>query len=286
MTEKPTQQEFFVQDPFTEEVKGPLSASDLKQWFSKGGFDAWGVSKSPNGPWTIASQVKGLIRQPPAALPESDTAIKSTVPRDASLDGSGSSDNSKAVAASKPSAAFGSLPIGQSSAQSDLFDWLRRNPFALMIAGGCVLLALGVASDNPVFGGIGFWTAVAGAVAPRLRSKFPKVFASATPLSVGAVLALVIGSVLLLSSVAADTTVDSGTSFGRVHNIGLMNQQRNGMTVGAILMAAGVAMGGLHLHNKRGANTVSVDDENKSCPKCGEAVKRVAVFCKHCKSDI
>ena len=36
MSEKPTPQMFYVQDPFTEEVQGPLSASDLKQRFSGG----------------------------------------------------------------------------------------------------------------------------------------------------------------------------------------------------------------------------------------------------------
>ena len=285
MSEKPKPQVFYVQDLFTEEVQGPLSASDLKQRFSGGGLDEWGVSKSATGPWTPASQVKGL-RQPTAPSPESDTAAKSTVTSSNSLSGGGSVSKSSATATSDSSTAFGSLLKKQSSEHTEWYDRLRRNPFALMIGGGCLLLAIGVASGNEVMLGAGLWTAIAGAAIPRLRSQFPKVFALATPLSVGAVVALVIGSVVLLSSLFADTTVDSGTSFGRVHNIGLMNQQRNGMTMGAILMAAGLAMGGLHLHNKRGASPAFQDSENKSCPKCGESVKRVAVFCKHCKSDI
>ena len=72
MSEKPKPQVFYVQDPFTEEVHGPLSASDLKQRFFGGLLDGWGVSKSTTGPWTPASQVKGL-RQPTAPSPESDT---------------------------------------------------------------------------------------------------------------------------------------------------------------------------------------------------------------------
>ncbi len=63
MAEQTKQQTFFIKDPFTEEVKGPLSVAELKQWFAGGGVEAWGVSKSANGPWTLASQVKGLAPQ-------------------------------------------------------------------------------------------------------------------------------------------------------------------------------------------------------------------------------
>ena len=28
------------------------------------------------------------------------------------------------------------------------------------------------------------------------------------------------------------------------------------------------------------------DFQEKPCPKCGEKIKKVAVYCKHCKSDI
>ena len=285
MSDKPKSQMFYVQDPFTEDVRGPLSASDLRQWFSTGGLDDWGVAKSPTGPWTPASQVKGLSAPTaPAAL--SAVTTMSAATSNSSLSNGGSVGNSTPRTNSEVSGTFGGLLKSQSSGKADGLERLKRNPFALMIGGGCLLLALGIASDNPVIGGAGLWTAIAGAVLPLLRSKFPKVFSAATPLSAGAVVALVIGTLVLLASMNADTTVDSGTSFGRVHNIGLMNQQRNGITFGAILMAAGLAMGGLHLHHKRGAGSASHEGESKSCPKCGENVKRAAVFCKHCKSDI
>lgn len=60
MAENPDQQTFFIQDPFTEEVEGPLTPQQLKQWFAQGSVEDWGVSKSPDGPWTSAAQVKGL----------------------------------------------------------------------------------------------------------------------------------------------------------------------------------------------------------------------------------
>ena len=125
MSEKPTPQMFYVQDPFTEEVHGPLSASDLKQRFSRGGLNAWGVSKSTTGPWTPASQVKGL-RQPTAPSPESDTTAKSTVTSNTSLSGGDSVGKSTATATSDSSASF--------------FGF-----FARITGGGCSLIAIAMA---------------------------------------------------------------------------------------------------------------------------------------------
>jgi hypothetical protein len=65
---------FFIQDPFTEEVKGPLTAQQLRNWFAQGQVGNWGVSKSPDGPWTPAAKVKGLgdsIPPPPRPAPAS-----------------------------------------------------------------------------------------------------------------------------------------------------------------------------------------------------------------------
>jgi hypothetical protein len=89
VTEKAQQQVFFVQDPFTEEVKGPLSVAELKKWFAKGGVEGWSVSKSPNGPWTLAAQVKGLtpakateVAQASSAVPKQLAVTKVASPPD------------------------------------------------------------------------------------------------------------------------------------------------------------------------------------------------------------
>ena len=83
MASTPRQQNFFIQDPFTEDVKGPLDAQQLKQWFAQGAVGDWGVSKSQNGPWTPAAQVKGLApskaSEPPqrvATQSEQPTVVK------------------------------------------------------------------------------------------------------------------------------------------------------------------------------------------------------------------
>lgn len=60
MGEKPEQPMFFIRNLTTQELKGPLTVQQLKQWYSRDSVGAWGVSKSPNGPWTPATQVKGL----------------------------------------------------------------------------------------------------------------------------------------------------------------------------------------------------------------------------------
>jgi hypothetical protein len=82
MADKPKQAEFFIQDPFTEQVKGPLSVQQLKQWFAKGGVEEWGVSKSPNGPWTPARTVKGIAPPPsPPAKPAAPPPSAGVAPR-------------------------------------------------------------------------------------------------------------------------------------------------------------------------------------------------------------
>lgn len=94
MGDIPKQPMFFIQDPFTEEVKGPLTAQQLKQWFTQGSVGDWGVSKSAAGPWTPASQVKGLqpsIAPAPALQqanpPSMATAITSKKPPSAGMAG-------------------------------------------------------------------------------------------------------------------------------------------------------------------------------------------------------
>jgi hypothetical protein len=69
MGEAPKQSMFFIRDPETAEVKGPLTVQQLRQWYSRGVFQVWGVSKSPKGPWILASHVKGLTVATPRSCP-------------------------------------------------------------------------------------------------------------------------------------------------------------------------------------------------------------------------
>lgn len=272
MSEKPQQLGFFIQDPFTEEVRGPFNVPQVKEWYASGGVEDWGVSKSATGPWTPASSVKGLAPSPPASMA---TGLPPALPLEQS------------PALTKTSGA-----VDGSSGQPHRLRAAisTKNSFPAVIGIGVGLFLAGVAIENDVAGGIGVWTAIAGAVAMIVRWRAPafssKIFAKASPVLIGAIVLLLLGGLVFLSSVAADTTVHTGTSFGRVHNIGLMNRQRNGMTVGGVLMAAGLALGGFHLHRNQGGGVASIGKDTKLCPKCGEVVKQAAILCKHCKSDI
>jgi hypothetical protein len=300
MSDKTKQASFFIQDPFTEEVQGPMSVQDLKQWYAKGAVEGWGVSKSPNGPWTPAAEVKGL------ATPKATPAANNVSPLTAAADMSFAARNS-AVGVAAPTAETTAEPATStgkgtqlspaSPGESELNRWLNQNWFLMMILGGVGVLATGVSVGNEVVGGIGLWTAIGGVVGHIVRSRFPAVyakrvmkadgfFAKATPISVGAIASLVVGALVFLGSMAADTTVDTGTAIGRVHNIGLMNSQRNGIFLGGFLMAVGGVLGVLHFYQKRIAAQTPDHADNKVCPQCGETIKRVAVICKHCKSEL
>lgn len=58
---------FFIQNPLTKKIEGPLTVQQLKQWYSRGSVGGWRVAKTPNGPWTTAAQVKGLADTVPGA---------------------------------------------------------------------------------------------------------------------------------------------------------------------------------------------------------------------------
>jgi hypothetical protein len=165
--------------------------------------------------------------------------------------------------------------------------WLQNNSRLSIIVSGCFLCAVGVSIENAVMQAIGAWSAIAALALPFVRKRFPDLYAKSSPMSAGAIAGLVLGALIFLSSMAADTTVSTDAfGGGRVHNIGLMNRQRNGMTLGGLLMAAGLVLGGLHLYHKRESLQAESEVDNKICPKCGESIKRVAVVCKHCKSDL
>lgn len=51
---------FFLRDPLTEEVTGPHSPNQVRDLYSKGGYDLWELAKADSGPWTPLNRVKGL----------------------------------------------------------------------------------------------------------------------------------------------------------------------------------------------------------------------------------
>jgi hypothetical protein len=115
MGDIPKQSMFFIQDPYTEEVKGPLTAQQLKQWFAQGSFQEWGVSKSSEGPWTPAAQVKGLAPAKKAETAHANTAIAQQPPA--------------ATVASPPAKSHGGnqSPASSKAKVSAALDWAKQH---------------------------------------------------------------------------------------------------------------------------------------------------------------
>ena len=120
---------------------------------------------------------------------------------------------------------------------------------------GLLLLVVGVSSGSTLLGAFGFWAMVF--VVCRANNnkiwnqlKTTKVKDALPPLKISIGISL-LGLIIMLVGFALDTTVATDTDFGRVHNIGLMQQQRNTMMFGGLLFLGGILVWGFsHINNK------------------------------------
>lgn len=97
-------------------------------------------------------------------------------------------------------------------------------------------------------------------------------------------LILACGVVGIILAMNMDVSVVSG--FGRVNNIGLMSERQN-----YTIIAGFIALGGLliALMSKKAQIQTGVhgpEAQYRNCPFCAEAIKKAAVKCKHCGSDV
>lgn len=97
-------------------------------------------------------------------------------------------------------------------------------------------------------------------------------------------LILACGIVGIILSMKMDVSVVSG--FGRVNNMGLMSERQN-----YTIIAGFVAIGGLliALMSKNAQLQIGGSgsaDQYHNCPFCAELIKKAAVKCKHCGSDV
>lgn len=98
------------------------------------------------------------------------------------------------------------------------------------------------------------------------------------------VIALVIGILVTIVAFNMDATV--ATDFGgRVNNIGLMDQRRNFIIVGSLIVIVGVLFTGFASMGNRGT---SEKDEvgYRACPYCAESIRVEAKLCKHCQREL
>jgi hypothetical protein len=122
---------------------------------------------------------------------------------------------------------------------------------------------------------------------------------------------LAVGIVVLIYFVAVfDTTVsvsDVNSQLGldtssynlgidRVNNIGLMNDQRNGIIVAVLMLVGGVALivvGAMQKGPTAAPVAVTatpaaivVRPDERKCPYCAELIKTEAVICRFCNRDV
>jgi hypothetical protein len=104
------------------------------------------------------------------------------------------------------------------------------------------------------------------------------------------------GGLLIFLAIAAflfaffgmDTSVATAGN-KRVHNIGLMNTQQNvnilavGLFIGGVIL---FAVGSMRRVAPKAVEPQHDKLENRTCPHCGEQIKKIAKLCKHCKSPV
>lgn len=99
---------------------------------------------------------------------------------------------------------------------------------------------------------------------------------------------LVIGVIALIASMNMDVSVSTG--MGRVNNLGLMSQRQNFTTVSGLVALAGLLMvifgGSKSPAAQTQAPLQQQTFDTRPCPFCAEPIKRAAVKCKHCGSDV
>jgi hypothetical protein len=104
------------------------------------------------------------------------------------------------------------------------------------------------------------------------------------------VLLLVAGIVGMLVGLSMTTSVSVDSPlFGKteVHNIGLMDDRRNTITISGILvLLGGMVIGFSHSRGSGSAPLPPLASDARHCPFCGECIKRAAVVCRFCGKDV
>ena len=98
------------------------------------------------------------------------------------------------------------------------------------------------------------------------------------------VIAILVGIVVAIVALNMDTSVATGLG-ERVNNIGLMDQRRNILIVGSLVILVGVVLLGFASVKGNSADA-STQVGYKACPYCAEPVRVEAKICKHCQREL
>lgn len=109
-----------------------------------------------------------------------------------------------------------------------------------------------------------------------------------TPLTIIGLLLVIVGLIVVASSIGTDVSVPTGDYGERINNIGLMNDQRNGIigglvvaVIGGVLLVTAYSRGELDDWLKRASAA-----GGRTCPYCAERIKAEAVVCRHCNREV
>ena len=121
---------FFLKDPFTDDVTGPVTDSQLKQLASAGTIsESWEISRSQDGPWLNVGKVKGLNLKRATTEAAKGPGVASEQEVEMRQPGRGKQQLATATstAAAQPASELAAAVIGSVRSQ---FDAVRRSNFA------------------------------------------------------------------------------------------------------------------------------------------------------------
>ncbi len=103
---------------------------------------------------------------------------------------------------------------------------------------------------------------------------------------------VILGACGAVFALNMDTSVS--TAFGRVQNIGLLNDRQNYLIISCVVIVAGVLMtllgrfgvSSAHAEPSTGQGVPDHASSMRQCPHCAEQIKAEAKLCRFCNSEV